>query len=575
MEIRYLLKSEEKMTCQFYGKAWTFLPFIATLSQSLVQTIRQLRKQEYTDTLVSKREGRQVIGFFNGKILEMLASVEKQEEKLLVSSVLLNKEVDISRTDFIEALEKLTKTANKDVLEIVLLSEISPEHQEWFEQLGFEKDGLNYFKAIPRVWGIALGGGGARGSYAIGIWEYFDEQKRKFDVITGTSIGASTAALMATNSLEAAKNMWEEIDTSQILDFEMDDSQAENSMGAMVSTIAGMALNSIAHIGISSDPIYQLIDKYYDIEALKQTQVKIGIVTVEAPLMNEVDVELHTKPEEEWIDWLIASGSFFPAMQAKEINGKYYIDGGYRNNVPVDFARDLGANHIAVIDVSGPGFWKTVQIPEEVSTWNFKSPWKLGAILIFDGSRSVLNMRLGYLEARKVFEEVFGYWFTFEETDFESRLHGFYQEFLLYVKKKYHQEALSENFLSRLSRLHKKEVSKEEIPLAMLETLGRFADISPFERYNINGFCHQIIKKIDNSFIDTDEFLSITEWFSKYYQEFVVLSDFQIFQHIRGWLNSNDKEEKRRRIEFLWSKLPAFVLIVLLHEFIEQGEEGF
>ena len=46
---------------------------------------------------------------------------------------------------------------------------------------------------------IALAGGGTKGAYQVGAWKAMRELGVPFDIVTGTSIGSVTAALMVLN----------------------------------------------------------------------------------------------------------------------------------------------------------------------------------------------------------------------------------------------------------------------------------------------------------------------------------------------------------------------------------------
>ena len=52
---------------------------------------------------------------------------------------------------------------------------------------------------------LVLSGGGAKGSYQIGVWKALRELNIHFDIITGTSSGALNGALMTQNSYHKAK----------------------------------------------------------------------------------------------------------------------------------------------------------------------------------------------------------------------------------------------------------------------------------------------------------------------------------------------------------------------------------
>ena len=66
-------------------------------------------------------------------------------------------------------------------------------------------------------------------------------------------------------------------------------------------------------------------------------------------------------------------------MQAQLIDGIYYIDGGYRNNLPIDVAIERGATEVIAVDVQGPGINKKVQVSESIAQIQIASPWTLGS----------------------------------------------------------------------------------------------------------------------------------------------------------------------------------------------------
>ena len=70
-------------------------------------------------------------------------------------------------------------------------------------------------KPIRRA--VALGGGGAKGAYQIGVWQAFRELGMDFHVVTGTSVGALNGALMAQGSYAEAVEMWENMSNDLVL----------------------------------------------------------------------------------------------------------------------------------------------------------------------------------------------------------------------------------------------------------------------------------------------------------------------------------------------------------------------
>ena len=52
---------------------------------------------------------------------------------------------------------------------------------------------------------------------------------------------------------------------------------------------------------------------------------------------------------------MLASSACFPALRPREIDGVKYIDGGWRDNMPLDLAAKMGAAELLGVDVDGIG----------------------------------------------------------------------------------------------------------------------------------------------------------------------------------------------------------------------------
>ena len=62
---------------------------------------------------------------------------------------------------------------------------------------------------------IALAGGGTKGAYQVGAWKAMRELGIPFDIVTGTSIGSVTAALMVQGDFDRAWELWTHITEDQ------------------------------------------------------------------------------------------------------------------------------------------------------------------------------------------------------------------------------------------------------------------------------------------------------------------------------------------------------------------------
>ncbi|HSQ89527.1 patatin-like phospholipase family protein [Romboutsia sp.] len=78
--------------------------------------------------------------------------------------------------------------------------------------------------------GLCLSGGGAKGSYQAGVVKgLYDRGINKFDVISGTSIGAINGYYIFTGNVENLEKMWINIDSNPENDIKIVDNTVDNS----------------------------------------------------------------------------------------------------------------------------------------------------------------------------------------------------------------------------------------------------------------------------------------------------------------------------------------------------------
>ena len=70
---------------------------------------------------------------------------------------------------------------------------------------------------------LVLSGGGAKGSYQYGVWKALKKLNIKFDIVTGTSIGAVNGAMMTLDDFDKAGEVWEKLNTKDVfyLDYDL------------------------------------------------------------------------------------------------------------------------------------------------------------------------------------------------------------------------------------------------------------------------------------------------------------------------------------------------------------------
>ena len=257
---------------------------------------------------------------------------------------------------------------------------------------------------------LVLGGGGAHGSYQIGVWQALREIDWQFDIVTGTSVGALNGAIIAQGDFDTAVEMWHKIQTGMVFDVEIDESL---QLKEKVKTALLKFMQSAVKDGGGDDKgLRTILENYVDENRIRNSKIDYGLVTLNATKLKPVEVMKKDIPEGELIDYMLASAAIFPAIKPQVIDNAKYIDGGIYNNLPINLACENGAEDIIAVDIKGLGFKREVE-DNSVRIRTLKTRWDLGKMLIFEKDQARYNMRLGYLETLKLFSCYDGDAYTF------------------------------------------------------------------------------------------------------------------------------------------------------------------
>ena len=213
----------------------------------------------------------------------------------------------------------------------------------------------------PTQKALVLAGGGARGSYQVGVWRALMELDWHPQIITGTSVGGLNGAMFVLDLYETARDMW---------------------------------------LTIRSRDVMELPEENADLSALHQflrRVVKEGGMDV---------TPLEDIPAGQVRDYLMASAACFPALRARQIDGVKFLDGGYSDNMPTGLAKTMGAEELVCVDLEGVGI--TRPNLTGLPTTMIRSYWELGDILHFDPDTAKRNMELGYYDTLRAFGRIRG-----------------------------------------------------------------------------------------------------------------------------------------------------------------------
>lgn len=251
---------------------------------------------------------------------------------------------------------------------------------------------------IPACRGLVLAGGGARGSYQVGVWRALMELDWHPQIITGTSVGSLNGAMFALDLYETARDMWLSIRSQDVMELPREE--------AGLSELHQFLHEVVRDGGMDVSPLEEIVDRVLDEEALRSGPVQLGLVTVEQKGLKPRELTLAEIPEGKVKDYLLASTACFPALRARSIDGIKYLDGGYGDNMPTALAARMGAEELVCVDLEGVGITRPNRTG--LPTVLVRSHWDLGDILHFDPEVAQRNMALGYFDTLRAFGRIRG-----------------------------------------------------------------------------------------------------------------------------------------------------------------------
>lgn len=268
---------------------------------------------------------------------------------------------------------------------------------------------------------LVLAGGGAKGSYQVGVWRALQELQWTPGIITGASVGTLNGCMFASGKADEVEQLWRTMESHDVLDVPATRDADE---------LRAFFLDVIRSGGLDVQPLAEQIDALIDEDAVRSSPIRFGLVMTEMATMRSVQCRMEDIPAGRLKEYLLASSACFPALRPREIDGVKYIDGGWRDNMPLRLAAAMGATELLGVDIDGIGI-----IPPNntgLPTRIVRSHWNLGPTLDFDPARAARNIALGYLDTMRLFGRFGGtaYAILPSDDDFLARFSGQYQRLL-------------------------------------------------------------------------------------------------------------------------------------------------
>lgn len=263
--------------------------------------------------------------------------------------------------------------------------------------------------------GLALEGGGARGAYQIGAYIALKKHIKKIDMIVGTSIGSINAALLVQGNIKKAIELWTSVDAS-VFGIDANILNELKKEFSLKNVKAGFTeiKKVINNKGIDTSHLKKLIDENIDEEKIRNSKIKFGLVTVRLSDLKPLELTIDGIPQGKLKEYLLAS-CYLPIFKnEKIIDDKYYLDGGFYNNLPISILEKYGCDTIYAIRLKSIGFVKKystdiIEIKPNKST---------GPVILFNKDDVKNNIKMGYLDALKKMNKILGRVYYFKKKKF-------------------------------------------------------------------------------------------------------------------------------------------------------------
>lgn len=326
--------------------------------------------------------------------------------------------------------------------------------------------------------GLALEGGGVRGSYQIGAYIALYDLGIKLNGYVGTSIGSFNAAMLASGKHFELLDFWENVDVAKIFNIKPLDLIDSDFKDIKNSIKSYMTL--LTNKGIDVEGMLKILDELIDTEALYNSKKDYGLVTFRLKDLKPIVKYKEDIPKEKIKEYILASCYLPVFKKEKIIDNNYYFDGGIYDNSPVNMLIKKGYKKIYLIKLNSIGI--TQKITKNVDLVVIEPSRALGSILNLDKKTIKDNIKMGYYDTIRKLKNLDGYKYIFK-----VRSNSYYS----FISRK-----VNKRLLNRIYNFFDVDNSKEAI-IKSLEYVMEKESYSYYEIYNAYNVVKKI-KKISN-----------------------------------------------------------------------------
>ncbi len=267
---------------------------------------------------------------------------------------------------------------------------------------------------MPKKLGVVMSGGGARGAYQIGVLEVLKNAGFLENVCaySGSSVGSLNAVLLATSTIENAKDVW----------LSMDEDTLFNNDKNFFKRIFEAGRDLVFEGYYQTDKLDALIEKVIDYDAIKEKDIFVTTSHVgnEDPsffellsfnIRNAFSKEDHVRytnlkecDKKTMKKTLLASCALPIVFKPIIIDHSTYYDGGVLDNTPITPLINHGCDEIILIDLFR---FRLKRLPHDndVTIYTIKPSKSLRGIMDFSRKHILRRYELGKKDAHAFLDE--------------------------------------------------------------------------------------------------------------------------------------------------------------------------
>lgn len=257
--------------------------------------------------------------------------------------------------------------------------------------------------------GIALEGGGAKGSYHIGALKALRDLGIDYQVITGTSIGAINGALILSEGLDRAEKIWLSTELNDVVngDAELIRKILNYEFKEDAKKVRAFIIDMLKQGGVDISPFKDKMRAIVSEDKVRASDVDFGLVALSLTDLRPVTLFKADIPEGKMHDYIFASSNL-PAFKDEKFDDKRMIDGAFYDNLPINMLIDRGCDDIIAIRLNATGRIKRVKRTHQHKVTMISPSEPLGRSMEVDPEKAAYNIRMGYFDTERVIKGLFG-----------------------------------------------------------------------------------------------------------------------------------------------------------------------